>query len=352
MYLQYFASMQQPFSCKKNIRSFAAKLQSLNTLSLPISDYSKRYLDHLLSHKIYYLSIYAHVLDNVLKYSKKTISEISIVDYGAGNGLMGMFAKHCGFKKVFTCDVEEDFITAAKVTATALGVLPDDYISGDISRVGVQLNGVSIDAVAGTDVIEHVYNLDDFFSRIAAMNPDMVTVFTTASNPANFLKTRELRKLQVQDEHKGGDPGDFALANARKHEAFIVMREKIIRKNFPHFQEKSYLPLAEATRGLNEVDIIEAVTKFSQTQEMPRPDIYSTNTCNPFTGSWTERILTIDQYKRIYQSNGFFLVTSNGFYNDYTPGFKKMINRVLNVLITLTGKNTAPFITLIGFRIR
>ncbi len=342
--------MQPVLSFSGLIIPFAAKIKTITTAGLPMSDYSKRYLDHLLAHHIYYLNIYAHVLDNVVQHSAKMPQHITLVDYGAGNGLLGIFAKYCGFKKIFICDTDALFTDASKILAAQLNIYIDKFITGDIETLQQAVANQTIDAVAGTDVIEHIYNLDVFFAGIKKMNPAMITVFTTASNPHNFIKTRHLKKLQLKDELQGSSPDDFILAGSEKHNSFIKMREKIIAQNFPQLLSEDLLSLSKNTRGLYYPDIITAVQKFVQTGQMPTPDEASKNTCNPTSGSWTERILSINQYQAIYAAQGYRLQVNNGFYNAFTPGIKKYVNGLLNIIVKITGKTAAPFITLIGYR--
>ena len=342
--------MQSQGSFKTFIPAFSAKLSVIISDNVAIDDYCKRYLDHLLLHSKYYLTIYAQVLDKAMQHADKPTGELSLVDFGAGNGLLGIFAKYCGFKKVFLCDVDADFIKAAKVLSDALTISIDGFITGDIDELQDVLQHETIDVMVGTDVIEHIYNLDDFFANVKEMNNKMVTVFTTASNPGNFIKVRKLKKLQVKDECEGGDPGDFVLAGSEKHEAFFVMREKIILTAFPQIPSATAKQLAALTRGLKKTDILLAVDHYIATSELPVGKAIATNTCHPITGSWTERILPIAVYRSIYTKHHFVLEVHNGFYNDYSKGTKKYFNFFMNFLVRLTGKIAAPFITLIGYK--
>lgn len=321
----------------------------LNVDGLTISDYSRRYLSHLQKHRLYFLSIYAEVLDNVLLHSSKKMQEISLIDYGAGNGLLGIFAKYCGAKQVILCDHDPNFVNAAMNTAKALSIEADKFLKGEINSLVESVNQSGIDAVVGTDVIEHIYNLDDFFAGIQKINPRMVTVFTTASNPGNYFKVRQLKRLQIKDEYHGSEPGDFILAGAEKHESFLQIRVDIVRSGFPGLSARQYDLLAEQTRGLNKEDIQKAVRQYLANGTVPVPEENSCNTCNPITGSWTERVLPLKFYEVLYKKYGFRLEVESGFYNDLEPGPKKIVNKIRNLVIKLTGKNTAPFITLIGY---
>lgn len=342
----YFAAMQVSPFCKHYIHSFAQKFGNLDIAQVNMSDYARRYLQHLQQHHLYYLAIYASVLDEAMRQTDMHAGDIRLVDYGAGNGLLGIFARYCGFNTVVICDQDKDFIRASRMLALALQVYPDEFVSGDITDLLSRGYKNKIDAIVGTDVIEHIYNLDDFLGSVQELNPAMVTVFTTASNPYNYFKLKQLEKIQLKDELEGSDPGDFLLAGAEKHISFFEMRRQIIEEQLPGARAEELDKLATATRGLNEYDIIKCVTRYQQTGDLPVPPARQSNTCNPKTGSWTERVLSIREYRTVYNRYGFNLQTEPGFYNSYTAGIKKYPNLFKNILVKLTGSVTAPFITL------
>lgn len=336
-------------SCKKKIASFASLLDIIDVEALDSSPYSKRYLQHLLSHKYYYLAIYAHVLDSALEKPDKSINQLNLLDFGAGNGLLGLFAKHCGFKKVFLCDIISNFVHASRLVAEKLAMGIDGFIIGELTEVKNELKTGQLDIIVGTDVIEHIYNLDAFFAEIKSINPEMVTVFTTASNPANYFKVQKLRKLQVKDELVGGDPEDFALAGEEKHAAYLDIRKTIISENFPQVDKETIEKLATATRGLRRADIIVFVNYYLANHSFPSTPADNFNTCHPETGSWSERILPVSDYRQLYTKHGFLLEIKNGFYNHFEGGIKSTAGFFMNLLIKILGKKTAPFITLTGF---
>lgn len=336
-------------SCTKKIASFASLLDHINVEALDSSPYTKRYLQHLLSHKYYYLAIYAQVLDNALEQTNKQVNELNLLDFGAGNGLLGMFAKHCGFSKVFLCDMIANFVHASQLVAKQLDIQIDGFITGELPAVKEVLQTSRPDIIAGTDVIEHIYNLDQFFAEIKSINPQMITVFTTASNPANYFKVQKLRKLQLKDELVGGDPEDFALAGEEKHAAYLSIRKAIISEHFPELEETATGKLAAATRGLRRPDIIAFVNYYLVHHSFPSVPADPFNTCHPETGSWSERILPVADYRQVYAKHGFLLEIKNGFYNHFEGGLKSTAGYFMNLLIKILGKKTAPFITLTGF---
>src|SRR3954471_10996003 len=107
---------------RQNIPQFEKLLDNVNVESSSSELYCRKYLGHLLQHKRYYLTIYADVLEKLISHSNQKAADILLIDFGAGNGLLGIFAKFCGFKKLFINDIDEKFITAARNLALQINV--------------------------------------------------------------------------------------------------------------------------------------------------------------------------------------------------------------------------------------
>jgi len=339
--------MQQAVNFKSYISAFEKELERVVLNDISAAVYCKKYLSHLLQHKNYYLAIYADVFDKLLAHSSKRKEDITLVDYGAGNGLLGIFAKFCGFKKILIIDIDNKFIQAAGQLALQLDIKPDAYITGDVEALRSYCSNEKPDAITGTDVIEHIYDLDDFFKALWDINPAIVSVFTTASNPVNFFKVRNLKKIQRKDELEGGEPGDHALFGETSLEPFIKIREKIIRKHAPQLTDTTVMALAEATRGLHEADIIKALAQYHISKRIPVP-VDDFNTCNPLNSSWTERILSLEAYISVYRSAGFTCKIYAGFYNQYGSGMGSFVKKLLNAGIHILGKRISPYIVIVG----
>ena len=230
---------ESKFSEKK---SFIDKLNVVNAQAIP-GNYCRTYLQHLLLHIEYYLEIYEQLFEIVQTKCTRDKSEISIVDYGSGNGLLGLYALHYGFKKVVLIDSDRNFVQASAFLSQQLR-MPCDIIEGDVNEL---LSIPAIDAIVGTDVIEHIYNLDEMMGVVKKLNPYMVTVFTTASNPANYLKIRELMRLQLKDELEGNSESDPEY----NHPPFLEIRRSIIRSALPDVDKLVIDQLAENTRGMS-----------------------------------------------------------------------------------------------------
>lgn len=335
--------MEQTGHFKQCINSFEQQLRSVSVEAVSPEAYIKNYLSHLLQHAPYYLAIYADTLAKLLQHSPKKIEDMVLVDFGAGNGLLGIFAKYCGFRKVLINDIDSKFITAAQQLAMQLDVAVDGFAGGDISQLRLLTAYEIPDAVAGTDVIEHIYSLPVFFSILHELNPAIVTVFTTAANPANYFKVRSLKKLQVKDELYGADFGDEPVLGRSSPAAFLKIREEIIRRHIDASDEV-IIELAKRTRGLDEAGIIAAVLQYQQHDQYPPEPDHPTNTCDPLNGSWTERILSFEAYRTINRNAGFTTVFYKGFFNETGSWMKKLLNR----LIPVAGNFLAPYITIVG----
>ena len=331
---------------KIKMQGFEGLLETVNIASITTDAYCRQYVQHLIQHKKYYLKMYVGLFDQLLLHTDLPLEKICLMDYGSGNGLMGIFAKYCGFKNVILIDVDEIFMQSATSLAQQLNVLPDQFIVGDIETYFEKNDGMVVDAVIGTDVIEHVYNLHHFFGTISNINPKMVTVFSTASNPANKWKVQQLRKLQQHDEHVGGISQGCTHLEQAPHKAFVELRKNIIQEMQLGLDKHTLDKLIAATRGLNKVDIIAFVQHYQATGNFISTPSDPYNTCNPLNSSWTERILSIQTYQSIYLTHQFELFVTAGYYNVNKKGFKKYATFFLNLLVNYFGIKFAPYIIL------
>ena len=100
---------------------------------------------------------------------------------------------------------------------------------------------------------------------------------------------------------------------------------------------------ATDTRGLTYPDILTAIDTHS-----PKTDIDAYNTCDPETGSWTERILPISTYQTLVQPFHASVSIKVGHYNTHRKGLKGIASRLLNLLLYIPfARSLAPFITIL-----
>lgn len=326
------------------INSFIHKLGSVKIEELQLELYPLDYLKELLKNPAYHLNIYAKILELAIK--EKNKEELVLIDFGTGNGLLACFAKFCGVKKVIGVDYTKDFITAAKKLSNALQ-LDVEFVEANEANFHELLPNYKPQIIVGNDVIEHIYCLDAFIKNCKQLNEDVSMVFTTASVNENYCKAQNLRKLQLQDE--------FVSSNKKQSNylyaglSFFEIRKRIIEDSFPLLNKSEIDLLATRTRGLQKLDIEIAVSNYINNKNLPDIIAHPTNTCDPITGSWTERLLTINEYKNLFGKENFTVEIQNGFYNQWQSGIKQIFARAINKCILLLGKKgiyISPFIFL------
>ena len=286
----------------------------LRDLDIPAS--GRKSLKRTLDAEQYYTDIYNECIRRVIYATQLPPASITLVDYGGGHGLLGITAKRIGIGRVIYVDINADAVDTMRSVAAKMGVGPDVVLQGDARtlRQWCDENGVVPQALIAIDVIEHIYVLDEFFAQVYAVNPAIAMVFTTASTPYNKRVVRRLHKAMQRDE-KG---------TARK-KGFLQMRREHIMELHPDMSEREAEFWAENTRGLDFEDVARAVDSRS-----PNLLLDPYNTCDPRSGSWTERILPIDDYRQLLMPYGFALHVLPGRYNQYRHGPKAWISRHYN----------------------
>ena len=339
----------QPF--KNFIPAFVQQLNTVVPAGITNDAYAQQYLQTLLQHKEHYLRIYAYVLEKA--FAATNSSNVALLDFGTGNGLLALFAKFCGVEKVYASDVSASFLLSAQQLSKQLNIELDGWIIGNEDTLVKHFTNKQLDIVVGTDVIEHVYDLDHLFDNLYTINQQMITVFTTASVAENWFKSKQLKKLQLKDELEDSNAFQTAQENEWAGICFLEVRRKIIQAYHPALAEKTIEQLATRTRGLKKDDIEKAVDTYLKTNELPTSIQHPTNTCDPITGSWTERLLTVQEYRSIYTKHQSFLLLHLGFYNSSEKGLKYFVAGLVNQLIYILGSwgiKMAPFIVLEGRR--
>ncbi len=333
---------------KEHIPSFASLLQRVEQAVVSNDAYPQSYFKELMQHRMYYLNIYAFTLQKLFEAINKPATEVVLLDFGCGNGLLALFAKHCGVKEVHASDVNGSFVLAAQQLSKLISIEIDGWVIGDENTLSKHFAAKQLDAVIGTDVIEHVYDIGAMALVFKNLNGKIALTFTTASVAENPFKSNALKKLQLRDEleysnalHSGGEYSG---------RAFLDVRGYLIAERFPQLDHKEVGALARDTRGLKKDDIYKAVEKYINENSKPEPPIHPTNTCDPITGSWTERLLTKDEYLWMFRTHGFRLKFYNGFYNEWQNGIKCAASKMLNLVIEHSGKlgeKISPFELLI-----
>ncbi|MBS4064978.1 MAG: 50S ribosomal protein L11 methyltransferase [Chitinophagaceae bacterium] len=334
-------------------RRFHDLLESLNVDRLTIDEYPKFYLRYLLQHKEHYIDLYTKVLLKLLNISGKQPHELVLVDYGTGNGLLAMLGAVTGFSKVIAVDADPVFLKAAQLTAEALAMKGIEFVQSTEENMDEWISLEQPAVLAGTDVIEHIYNLELFFQQLYHITNIEALVFTTASNPENPFIARKYKRMHLKEELIGGDVDDRKLFGDA-HASFLSIRKKMIREYQPQLNDDVLNQLATATRGLKRKDIEKFVEAYMQNGIMGTVISHPTNTCDPETGSWAERMMAFKEFQTLFHKNGFQLQVSKGFYDRYKGNnIKRIIITTLNAFVKHVpyfGMKLSPFVFLEGKR--
>lgn len=337
------------------VADFLQRLYSLDQKDISFAGYSKEYLSYLIKYKEHYVSIYQQIIEIVLKNAESQLSDIVFVDFGTGNGLLAMFARLLPFHRVVAIDLDKEFVAAAGETANLLSIDGIEFIhGGEDCLTQFETDGKKV-VIVGTDVIEHIYDLTVFFKSLIKIPNLILTIFTTASNPANPSIVKSLMTLQRKEELTGGDSADRALFGYA-HKSFLELRKEIISDLRPSMEVKLIDQLAKLSRGLKKDDIEKLLLVYEKNGVLPKEISHPTNTCHPYTGSWSERLIDLEDYEKLYDSNGLKFIVINGFYDSHKGGFlRRVVIRLLNYamgIIPASGRKVAPFIFLIGVKKR
>jgi hypothetical protein len=324
-----------------HIKEFSDRLAALPASIDGISGYQAFYLSELIHNRNYYLRIYAQLLEITIG-AELPSQKTSLLDIGSGNGLLGMFAKFCGVQKVVLLEPDVQFLKASEILSSHLDIRPDAFVCSSFENADLNFD---VQFVVGTDMIEHVYDLDHFIQRLSEFDP-VHFAFSTAANNENPLIRRRLKKIQYKDEMTG-DGNNDSIEKGISSIPFFQIRKEIIRSHFSSLPEKQIDALASSTRGKNQADILLAINRFKESGLYPVP-AGGSNTCDPLTGSWTERLLSFETYRTMFESHGFGVEFSTGFYNQWEGGMSGAVKKMLNNFISLGGFKISPYFVISG----
>lgn len=279
----------------------------------------------------------AHLLYKAISLKGKEPEQIVIMDYGAGVGTLYTLAKMIGCKQVIYNDHLPEWKQSAQLIAEAIGVQVDHYFVGDIGPTLEELKSRNIqcDVITSRNVIEHIYQLDHFYSQVYQSQPKaLVYCSTTANhkNPASQIKHKRWHKKW-----------EFY---------YVTQRKEIIKQFVPELSDTEHTQLAKITRGLAKTQILEKVKYYQETKQFPTAINCGSNTCDPTNGVWAEHMLTFNEYRKLIGENKYKISFAPGFWDThYNNGLINLVGKMLNIFIgssSALGFTVAPFIYVIS----
>lgn len=288
--------------------------------------------------KFFSVQTAAELLYRSIKLKNKPVSELVVMDYGAGMGSLFLLASMIGCKMVVYNDIMPEMTEGAQVVADYLAIPIHLFITGDHKETirVLQDKHIHCDIVLSRNVVEHIYDLDDFYGDMAAGQPEALIYFSTTANyhnPAMLLFHKNLhRKAELE---------------------FLPQRRERARRRLPAATAAELEQLAAATRGLAMDDLDKAIDAYGATKTLPDPSVHYTNTCNPGNGVWSEHILPVSDYKKIVEPKGYRLSVIPAFWDTHnTSGLKNVVGKVMNAVGNMLGDKaglrTTAFIYIIA----
>ena len=315
------------------------KLKLLDLNQLGMSEYSQNYLKFLIDDIWETLGRFEQVIHKALINSPKRPSELTLVDYGGGLGLLSLLAKEIGFHKVIYNDLYSGSCEDVEKLSSACSIKLSHIIQGDARDLIDELNQKSIspDLIVSYDVIEHVYNVDANFQAFTQLKiPPTVIVYGSGANIRNPFYTRRVKKDQLSVENLdrveqyGHKPTDSLSS-------YFNLRKEIIKDTNPSFSQEEVELLAKKTRGLIKIDIQEIIKKFLESGTIEYSIDHPTNTCDPMTGNWCEHLLDFDWLLATGSKRGYLSEISKGTYSPRGKSQRAIRQRILNAANVLTG---------------
>jgi 2-polyprenyl-3-methyl-5-hydroxy-6-metoxy-1,4-benzoquinol methylase len=279
-----------------------------------------RKIDNVLS----YLQTYAYIIAQAVPASRPRFQDLSLLDYGAGWGLMSLLAKEAGFGRVTYLDIDPGVTTVARTISGVIDVPIDDYICG--AEDALHGRADRFDIIVSSDALEHIYDPKRAFTAIRGVCRPGSTVFHhTGANPRNVHQRFVLGRLHRSEEAK-----------------ILPERERVIRETAPDLSQSRVTELAIASRGLDRADLLRAIQQHLQSGVVPTPT-HPTNTCY-LSGYWIEHLMEPKEVAREMAACGFATTVERSFWG---PGRSRRTVRVvkhgLNFLSSLS--------TAIGLRV-
>jgi len=331
------------------INDLFTKLNNLDIQHLNISENSRHALLKYEDDFSYLMCAYSQLLQKALRKIMIPASESIFIDYGGGCGLLSFLAKLTGFKAVIYIDINEQSLNDVKVISEKLNISVDHYICGDVEEFVNHIKRLNIkpDLICSFDVLEHIYNLESWIRTITEIQKFSL-FFMTGANSRNPVIVNRLKKLHKKSEYQGFE-NNIRFNDIYLNTSSLRERENIIRNKFTELSNKEVEFLSKNSRGLRIDDIEKMVLRYIKEGSTKNKIDHPTNTCDPYTGSWTERLIDLKQLKAFIESHNLSVNITNSFYCYSDNNLANIIKFFLNQLIKISGRRSlflSPTITL------
>lgn len=320
------------------------KLGACDVKALDISDYNKRYMGHYVERLESSLQLYTDILLRSLSGSGIAPGESTLVDYGGGCGMLSLLARELGVGGVVYSDIYDVSCRDARVIGESLGLSADHYVEGDVDDLlgFLKENKLVCHAVASHDVIEHIYDMEEFIQKIALISDSRLTfVMTSSANILNPNAVRQISRKQIAHEHQDRQ-GEWGSKERDSLKSYLKIRREAIvarlKERECEVDESTIEELARNTRGMMVADSLRCADEYLKTKRMPAPPGHPTNTCDPMTGNWSEHLMDQPYLVGLLTKAGFRARVCKGYYGSSGSTLKSIVKKSLNIAIRLSGE--------------
>ena len=310
------------------------RLQTLNLDSIEIEPFFRSYFIKChVDRVIFSLKTSAVLLYNGIQSTGKNHTEVVAMDYGAGLGTLYTLAKMIGLKKVIFNDLMPELENPAKAIDAALGVCMDAYIIGNIQTTCEALSQkrIQCDLIFSRNVLEHIYDLENFFETIHKYQPNAISYNSTTANWKN--PAAHLQHIWI---HK------------KLRKRFTQEKTLFVQSKIPNIPISKAQQLANQLLQYGGKELEVAVENFSAKNEFPKSKNNYTNLCD-INGMWAEQLLPYSAYQKFAPQ--YEVTFKPGFWDEENQRvIVALLGKILNVFTRIlgnTGVVTASFIYII-----
>lgn len=332
------------------------RLRAVDLGELGISEYNRRYLTSKLNNPAASFQLYTYLLTLCIRDSDVAASRLTVVDYGGGSGVFSLLAREYGIGTVVYNDIYEVSCEDYAKLARAVGAEADHVVCGEMDALAhhVAAHRLTVDAVCSFDVIEHIYDMEGHIEAYSALPGQLRLVWGSGAIAANPVIRRSLVKKHHQFEH-ADRPRVYGHKERDSLRSYASLRRDIISAYDPGLDERTVNRLVSATRGLMKPDIERCVDDFRREGRIARAPDHATNTCDPLTGNWAERLMDLVWLSDLLATHGFETDVLPGYWGGASDALRRTVKSALNLLISNVAAlrfRLAPYYVVIADRRR
>ena len=313
-------------------------LQSINPRNLNISEYNQRYLQSKLKTLETSLAVYGDIVGSILCQSRKPLKDFVFIEYGGGTGFLSLISKKMGVGTVVYNDIYDISCKDAREIARTLGCEAEYYVPGDIDSLAEFSRKYRIkgDGIASYDVIEHIYDIDDFCRKLhLILNEGAIMMHACGGSMFFYPAVKSMIKKQIEFETRDRE-NEWGHKKRDSLLSYLNERRKIIKEYCPSLNESEIERMAASTRGLIRGDIMKCVDRYLVSKEFPKTIEHPTNTCDPYTGNWQEHIMNPYYLQESLSFNGFEAKVLPRFWGNRRSSLENTVSGIINRIIRVS----------------